>query len=237
MADAIGVGLGQGVNADHTPSELSREVALTALRLLRRKVIDKVVFTGNSSFRINYEFQVSEAQSMMSTLLENRVDPARIFTENNAKDTVGNWVYTKLILEKLPYKFVYGIRPPHQGVRADYVAPMVLGPDYTYVGVDSKECLVGEDLKLTIQSDKIGLEIVDIIWTEVGIKPGESKKIQEILEKTHRAYAKDRVVELSEFITNKEAVRKLNILIKEQNLIRGRTTKYSMLQTKNKLKA
>lgn len=128
--------LGQGVNADGSvPAHVQHEIQY-AIQLCHEQHIPAIMFSGKYSGFIKHPNAVTEAQAMYD--YAQSLDPKNILLliEEESEDTIGNIVFSKVLVDEHNWKNLLIISHPQHLVRVQFIAKRVFDDAYqvTYQG-------------------------------------------------------------------------------------------------------
>lgn len=127
--------LGKGVAADGTVPEIVRHQIDYAIQLCEHQPIQALLFSGEYwGLRDNLS-TITEAAAMKQyaecvcpTQLQARI---QFLTEQQSKDTIGNMVFTKAIIDRHHWKNILIMSTADHLARVHYIAQRVFGAGYT----------------------------------------------------------------------------------------------------------
>jgi len=128
--------LGGGVLHDGTPAPATLARAEAAADVARAHPDAAIICSG--SHGVGRKPKRSEAASMADLIVERGVDRARIFLEDQSRDTIGNAVHVAdRYLSAIPARRIYLVTSPFHLERSVATFLLVLGPDWQIEGVAS----------------------------------------------------------------------------------------------------
>ena len=128
--------LGGGMLPDGTPAPATLARAEAAADAARAHPDAAIICSG--SHGVGRKPKRSEAASMADLIVERGVDRARIFLEDQSRDTIGNAVYVAdRYLGAIPARPIYLVTSPFHLERSVETFRLVLGPDWQIEGVAS----------------------------------------------------------------------------------------------------
>jgi uncharacterized SAM-binding protein YcdF (DUF218 family) len=128
--------LGGGMLADCSPAPSTLARAVAAAQLARALPDAAIICSG--SHGVGRRPKKSEAASMADVLIANGVDPARIFLEDQSRDTLGNAVHVaERYLAAIAPRPVHIVTSPFHLARSVETFKLVLGPAWAVDGTAS----------------------------------------------------------------------------------------------------
>ena len=128
--------LGGGILADSTPAPSTLARAVKAAELARALPDAAIICSG--SHGVGRRPKKSEAASMADVLIADGVDPARIFLEDESRDTIGNAVHVaERYLASIAPRPIHVVTSPFHLARSVETFELVLGPAWPIDGTAS----------------------------------------------------------------------------------------------------
>ncbi|MFT7219607.1 MAG: uncharacterized SAM-binding protein YcdF (DUF218 family) [Candidatus Azotimanducaceae bacterium] len=110
-----------------------------AVSLFFEGLAPQIIFSGCCSDKLDIRPKLTEAVSMRDAAIDQGIPPGIIFLEEESVDTLGNFYYSKSnFLEPCSWHHVGFVSSPWHTFRSEYLANMVLGPDYEVTGYASE---------------------------------------------------------------------------------------------------
>ncbi|MFW6231285.1 MAG: YdcF family protein [Nanoarchaeota archaeon] len=132
----IGILLGGGATPKGKLPLDSRRRADKAYKLLEDKLIDKLILSGKYSLK---KCNKTEAQRYKEYLISKGVKPNKLIMEEQARETIGNAIYTKRLLRKLQADpAIYLITSGFHMDRAQAVFQHVYGRKHHFIPITSR---------------------------------------------------------------------------------------------------
>ncbi len=137
--DSVGIVLGGGISSDCKLSYDAQARIKKALRLLKDNRVQKLILTGRSSF---IDREKTEAVVYADYLLKNEIKRNQLILEEQARDTIGNAIYSKKIILKrnLP-NIILIITSKYHLKRALLIFNHIFGTGYTIMGIGCSSSL------------------------------------------------------------------------------------------------
>lgn len=148
-----------------------------------RKKRTKVIFTGGYSLKIKKGIGPTEASLMKDYAIKQGVSEEEIILEEESRDTHGNACFTKKIVEKLGWKKILVVTTDINIYKNKFFFEFIYGKGYYFDFIGVKENVSKKERKSLLEYDKKSVHIMSEMYKEKNIKPGEDKKIKEILDK------------------------------------------------------
>lgn len=109
-----------------------------AVSLHRDGMAPQIIMSGSCSDKLDIQPKLTEAAAMADYAIEQGVPASAILLEEESVDTLGNFYFTKTrLLEACSWYHVGFVSTPWHTFRSNYLAKMVLGPDYDITGYES----------------------------------------------------------------------------------------------------
>ena len=152
------------------------------VQLFEQEMAPQILMTGCCSDKLDIKPQLSEAAAMKIEAINQGIPPSVIMLEEESVDTLGNLYYSKIqTLIPCSWYNVGIISTPWHIYRTQWLAEMVLGPDYDITGYASDEPKgwTVDDSAASEQSNKLLLEQTQTMLK--GITPGDHEQIAQFL--------------------------------------------------------
>lgn len=188
---------------DGTLAEIAKERVDAALELFAKNKYDKIIISGGTS-GFEKEKTVSESEALKEYLTVNRIDENLIINEEKSKDTIGNAIFTKKIIDKEKMRNITVITSDFHFERAKYVFDFIFGGEYNLQYDESKTKNKSDEL---IKNERESLELVKLFLN----KNTKKENLESLLYKFHPFYMeKDKVKDLLK-LSEEELSRELGI--------------------------
>lgn len=127
--------LGNGFSDTWGVPETVQARLKTIVDLYTNKVSDKILISGGYSISwdvIGVKPPTTEAQEMKKFLVTLGIPETQIFTEEESKDTIGNFYYSKIkYLRPKDWKKILVVSTDTHVRRVRFLSQKILGPEYT----------------------------------------------------------------------------------------------------------
>jgi uncharacterized SAM-binding protein YcdF (DUF218 family) len=199
MKDAIVI-LAGGINADGSLPAIPKKRVERGAGLYRRKIAPKIIMSGKYGFWLDSTNSIptrSEAVAMREYAETLNVPTEDILLDEASKDTVGNAYFTKVdTLEGHNWKNIVVVTSRFHMPRAEFIFNTVLGPNYEIEYVSADDSLSdGEAEELELKERKT-IKVLKTLM--LGIQPGDTRAIGNLLFSKHPGYAKNPEISFEE---------------------------------------
>ena len=157
-----------------------------AVDLSKNGYLKRILVAGGASFDYPY---VIVSKIMKKFLVSKGIKAKNIFTETDSRDTIGNALFSKLIIQNKKYSNLVLISSSYHISRSLYVFNRVFGDsDYHFIGIEAGDAVlpVFQSLRETFSS------IYDTIYLRKFPKKVNVKSKKEVYDllRTHLKYKK-----------------------------------------------
>jgi len=142
----------------------------------------QIIMSGCCSDKLDIKPKQTEAACMRDYAIDSGISPSVIMLEEESVDTLGNFYYTKKNILLACNWFNIGIvSTPWHVFRSEWLAEIVLGPDFEVTGYASENPAGWSDQKIRT-SETYNRELLDKTRSELtGITPGDHEAIAPFL--------------------------------------------------------
>lgn len=190
-------------NPDGTLMEIGKERADAALELLAKNKYGKIIVSGSTS-GFEKEKLVTEADAIKEYIIERGIDENLIIKEEESKDTIGNAIFTKKIIDKEKMRNITVITSDFHFERAKYVFDFIFGGEYNLQYEESKTKSITDEL---IKHEKENFELVKLFLNQNTKK----ENLESLLYKFHPFYMETNKVRNLLTLSEEELSRELGI--------------------------
>lgn len=182
--------LGGGLTTNDTLPPHVRARLKTALKLMRKKNIPRIICAGWYGFTLSHIPRISEAHVMKIFLRQHGVPSNAILCEEQSKDTIGNAFFVKtLFLNRFKWNNVTVVTSRFHAKRTRYIFQHVLGNDYHIRVIPAPNMLRSKELTKRRDNEKRLLQLTHL-WLG-RIPSGDDKKLRQLLRNHHPGYTKN----------------------------------------------
>ena len=153
-----------------------------AAQLMADGMAPQLLLSGCCSDKLDIRPKLTEAVAMRDYIIELGVPPGVIMLEEESVDTMGNFYYTKTkYLESCSWYNVGFVSTPWHTFRSEYLARMILGPDYDVTGYASQPPNGWTDADHT-RSEQYNRDMLALAKRQLGdITPGDHESVKALL--------------------------------------------------------
>ncbi len=162
-----------------------------AVELYNQGLAPQIIMSGCCSDKLDIQPKDTEATLMADYAMERGVPAGVILLEEDSVDTLGNFYYSKMkYLEDCSWYHVGFVSTEWHTHRSNWLAEMVLGPDYEVTGYSSATPFGWTDEDINT-SRTYNVDLLEKTKTQLaGITPGDHESIEPFLGRKPRS-AKD----------------------------------------------
>lgn len=178
--------LGQGFGENGTvPAHVQHEIQ-HAIQLCNENHIPAIVFSGKySGFRKPLNSQ-TEARAMHNYAQSLRSKNIMLLTEEHSEDTIGNIVFSKVLVDKHNWKNILIISHPQHLVRVQFIAKRVFDDTYQIKFQGHQAVTTVKRFRHTRYFNLFAL--VYTRWLLRNSRPSDSTKLVEWIRRRHFLY-------------------------------------------------
>ena len=152
------------------------------VELHNKGLAPQIIMSGCCSDKLDIRPKQTEASCMRDYAIDSGIPPSVIMLEEDSVDTLGNFYYTKKNILLACNWFNVGIvSTPWHVFRSEWLAELVLGPDFDITGYASENPIGWGDDKIRT-SETYNRDLLDITRTQLaGITPGDHEAVAPFL--------------------------------------------------------
>lgn len=178
--------LGQASNGEKL-SNLCNQRLKTASKLYFVKKMP-IILSGGYSLKSKKDVGLSEAKLMKKMVLDLGINEKDIILEEKSRDTQGNAYFTKQIVKQRGWSKVLVVTSDFHLIKTKFFFNFVYGPKFKINYENVKTKFPEKKYKEIKEKEKKSINIMVKIYEEKKIKPGEDKKVIEILRPFYAKY-------------------------------------------------
>jgi len=147
-----------------------------------------VILSGGYSLKVKKGVGTSEAKTMKRTAIKLGINEKDIILEEESRDTQGNAYFTKQIIKQKGWSRILVVTSDFHLIKAKFFFDFIYGPRFNISYEDVKANLSKKEHKEIEEKERKSKEVMVKMYRDNGIKPGEDKRVMEILKPFYAKY-------------------------------------------------
>jgi len=171
--------LGGGIRKNNQPDSDTKDRLKKLLSLFNDGYIPRILVTGG---KVQKDLSISEASIMKDYLIKHGVAANKILIETDSKDTIGNALFSKVLVQKRNWNKIILITSDYHISRSLRIFDHIFGNDFEFIGVESN----GNTFPFFESIRETAASLYDmyyLFYIPKGINVKNKKNIREILNK------------------------------------------------------
>ena len=153
MATDVIIILGSAPNKDKSISAVGKSRVDFAIKLYKKNPNSKIITSGAYSWLLNKDPGYREAEIVKNYLIANSIDEDSIITEKKYRDTFGNALFTKPIIEKQGWKKIAIVSSKFHLKKTKYLFENIYGGGYK-ISYHSPSEIIGKNYSKNYPKEK-----------------------------------------------------------------------------------